>query len=320
MKDALAPDYRKILDPEVWAFIEKTNSFYPLDTYQRSIAEQREIYDRMCAAFAQDYPAGVSATDTDADGVPVRSYSHRSRKPGVTIIYAHGGGLVVGGLHSHDDICAEICAETGYDIVAVDYRLGPEFTRDDALQDMQTVLDWARRGRGGGFLTVGDSAGGFLSVGLVHGNRRATDILGQVLIYPGLGGYDMPGGSMDRHAFAPLLTRAEVTGYNDILASGKAAASPGFGMPLQDDDFSDLPPTVSISAECDPIADDARIYAEKINAAGGTALWYEDKGLVHAHLRARHMSRRARNSFDRVLRAITLIGRGGTLTRSALGD
>jgi len=26
----------------------------------------------------------------------------------LVVIYLHGGGFVVGGLHSHDDVCAEI--------------------------------------------------------------------------------------------------------------------------------------------------------------------------------------------------------------------
>ena len=35
------------------------------------------------------------------------------------IIYFHGGGFVVGGLDSHDDICSEVCAATGLDVLAL---------------------------------------------------------------------------------------------------------------------------------------------------------------------------------------------------------
>ena len=311
------PDYKQILDSEVWAFIEKTNSFYPLDTYQKTIVEQREIYDRMCAAFVQGYPDGITASDTEATGVPVRVYTNAVRKPGVTVIYAHGGGFIVGGLHSHDDICAEICAATGYDVIAVGYRLAPEFTLADAQKDMQSAFNWARATMGGAFVLVGDSAGGYLSASLAHANRGMGDIRGQVLIYPGLGG-QKAGGSLDRHAFAPMLTKAEVMAIEQTPESGTDPALGGQRSPLKEEDFSGLPPTVAIAAECDPLADDARLYAQKISAAGGTAFWFEDKGLVHAHLRARHMSKRARASFDRVLRAIALIGSGESLNRDAL--
>ncbi|MCG8462623.1 MAG: alpha/beta hydrolase, partial [Holophagales bacterium] len=35
-------------------------------------------------------------------------------------------GFVVGGLESHDDVCAEICAGCNVEVVSVDYRLSPE--------------------------------------------------------------------------------------------------------------------------------------------------------------------------------------------------
>ena len=52
-------DYAKLLDAETWAFVEKTNSFYPPDTIDHSLEQQRAVYDRMCRAFHVGYPAGV---------------------------------------------------------------------------------------------------------------------------------------------------------------------------------------------------------------------------------------------------------------------
>lgn len=105
-----------------------------------------------------------------------------------TVIYTHGGGFVVGRLDSHDDVCAEICDVTGFDVVAVDYRLLPEYTVDDAVNDCFQVLDRVRKfGSSERIVLAGDSAGGYLAAYMSNENRYAKDITGQVLIYPGFG-------------------------------------------------------------------------------------------------------------------------------------
>lgn len=306
------PDYDKLIDAETWAFIRETEKWYPPETYEKNIAEQRRIYDAMCRAFFKEHPEGVSVEDRDANGVPVRCY--RESGSGVTVLYAHGGSYMLGGLDSHDDVCAEICAASGFDVVAVDYRLMPENSRADGIDDFQTALDWVRGTRGGKIITAGDSAGGLISSSVVHANREVGDIVGQVLIYPGLGAME-DGGSMDEHAFAPMLTRAEIMSVRDVF-SDQPFGGVKHPVPLSDDDLTGLPVTVAVSAECDPIADHAKRYALAINTAGGRAFWFEDKGLVHGHLRARHTVKRARDSFERVLRAISLIGAGQPFDRA----
>ena len=129
MTDSAYPKkYQKLIDAETWAFIEKTNSFYPPDTIDNSIDEQRKIYNNMCAGFFAGYPKGVTSSDsvisTPDHQIPIRSYSLAGSKPKADVVYYHGGGFVVGGLDSHDDVCAEICGLTGFNVTSVDYRLG----------------------------------------------------------------------------------------------------------------------------------------------------------------------------------------------------
>ncbi|KAF0114046.1 MAG: alpha/beta hydrolase fold-3 domain-containing protein, partial [Rhodobacteraceae bacterium] len=62
------PDYQTLIDAPTWAFIQKTNASYPPDTATLSIADQRAIYDRMCAAFDTPYPAGVTSHDEPIAG------------------------------------------------------------------------------------------------------------------------------------------------------------------------------------------------------------------------------------------------------------
>jgi acetyl esterase len=131
-------------------------------------------------------------------------------------------------------------------------------------------------------------------------------VLGQVLIYPGLGG-DVDQGSYLTHAHAPMLTRDDVILGATIRQNGPDDPT---ALPLRDTDFTGLPPTLAIAAECDPIADDSAAYAAAITAAGGRAIAIMEPGLVHGYLRARHSVPRAAASFTRICNALTALAQG----------
>lgn len=295
------PDYTRLIDAPTWAFIRATEAAYPPDTATLSIADQRAIYDRMCRTFFRGYPPGVTATDEVIAGVPCRRYPGA----GPVVIYAHGGGYVVGGLHSHDDVCAEIRAETGLTVISVDYRLSPEHPHPAALEDVLAVI----RATPGPLLLAGDSAGGNLVAAAAHVLREAR-LLGQVLVYPGLGG-DRSTGSYRTHARAPMLTAADLEFYAGIRHGG-TAPPPGDPTvsPLQDKDFTRLPMTLAIGAECDPLHDDAAAYAGAISAAGGRAHAVTAPGLVHGYLRARATVPRAADSFALITATLASFARG----------
>lgn len=291
-------DYQNLIDKEVWGFIAATNACYPAETASFDIAGQRQIYDAMCQHFMQPYPKGITAQDEVIAGVRCRRYAGGSP----TVVYFHGGGFVVGGLHSHDDVCAEICAATGLGVISVDYRLSPEHLHPAAFDDACAVV--RAIAAKGGVILVGDSAGGNLAAAASHALRDDVAPLGQVLIYPGLGG-DRNRGSYQNHALAPMLTLADVEFYAGIRTGGGEVTGDPSLSPLQDSDFSRLPPTYAVGAQCDPLADDALTYAAAIRAAGGRAHATTAQGLVHGYLRARHMSARARASFSEICKTIS---------------
>ncbi len=313
------PDYDQLLDAEIKAFVEKTGRFYPPETASFSIRKQREVYDAMCRSFYAGRPENVRTQDFREDGLALRLYQNAEQAPVAAVLYLHGGGFVVGGLDSHDDICAEICGATGFDVVAVDYRLCPEHPHPAAFEDGQTALGWLRRRGAGRIVLAGDSAGANLAAALAHSSREQADIAGQVLFYPGLGG-DHDEGSCITHADAPMLTRGDLEFYEALRPAGRDVSQDATFAPLRDVDFSGLPPTLALGAECDPLADDAPAYGAAICAAGGQAVALVEKGLVHGHLRARHSSWRAARSFARGLRAIVAMGEGRPIGPDGPGD
>lgn len=297
-------DYQSLIDAPTWDFINRTNSFSPPEATTLTIAEQRQTYDRMCAAFHHPHPTGVATRDTFSAGVPVRIYE--PVQPRGTLVYLHGGGFVVGGLHSHDDVCAEICDQTGLRVVSVDYRLAPEHVHPAAYEDaLAAATEIAARF--GPIILAGDSAGGDLAASVTHALRGSTtSVTAAILIYPGLGG-DRNSRSMTVHANAPMLTRADILAYAEYRFGGPSPVGDSTAGVLQNTDFTGLPPTHIFSAECDPLADDGRVYAEKITRAGGQAICFEDKGLVHGWLRARHSVPRAKAAFARIIDSINAL-------------
>ncbi|UWQ92459.1 alpha/beta hydrolase [Aliisedimentitalea scapharcae] len=299
-------DYNELIDEETWAYIRRTNAAYPEDAVETSVADQRAVYTALCQTFRQPHPDGVETEDRNADGVPVRVYW--AGNPTRTILFLHGGGFVVGNLDTHDDVCAELCAQTGYRVVAVDYRLSPEWAHPAAFDDCWCATQWAGRIWGDPMVLVGDSAGGTLAASVAHHARgRLGQILGQVLIYPALGG-DMAQGSYLKHANAPLLSRDDMVYYMQVRHKGPVPVDDPTSEPLQDSDFSGLPPTVIFTADCDPLRDDGRAYRDRISAADGQVAWINEVGLVHGYLRARHSVARARDSFERISIAIEALG------------
>ncbi len=275
---------------------------------------QRATYESMCRAFFAGYPDGVSASDHvipngDHD-LPIRQYHKARSDPQAHVVYYHGGGFVVGGLDSHDDICAEICDRTGFDVTSVDYRLAPEHRFPDDFHDAVCGFEHVS-GTGLPVVLVGDSAGGNLAAAVSgHMRHHARAPIGQVLIYPGLGS-DFTKDSFVEHEHAPMLTLEETKFYKTMRTGGDDTHfSDPRCMPLADTDFSNLPLTVVVSAQCDPLFSDAAAYCNAITDAGGRAIWFNETGLVHGYLRARHRAVRARDSFTRIITAICAVGHG----------
>ena len=309
MADAVARKYAHLEDPGMRDFLIAGERLYPPDAVDFTMAEQRAFYDRYCAHFRKPRPARVAAVDVALGGVACRRYRRRDTEDAPVMVYLHGGGFVLGGLDSHDDVCAEICDGAGIDVVAVDYRLAPEHPFPAAFEDGWAVLEALARDHAE-IIIGGDSAGGNLAAAIALKARDAGGprLKGQVLIYPGLGG-DMTRGSYVAQAHAPGLSTSDVIYYRDVYRGGASK----YAEPLRETDFTGLAPAFIVAAGLDPLHDDCLDYAEALRAAGVAAQVRDEPLLVHAFLRARNMSAPARASFDAITAACARLAHGGDL-------
>ena len=287
--------YPELTDPGIRTFLEVGENLYPADAVNFTMAEQRAFYDRYCAHFAGQRPAGVEIENFKIGDIPCRRYTPKT--PIAKLLYLHGGGYVVGGLDSHDSICADLAAQARVEVTAVQYRLAPEHPFPAAFDDCWTVLQSLKS-----CIVAGDSAGGCLAAALCLKARdqNGPEIKGQVLIYPGLGG-DTTKGSYVTQANAPGLSTKDTIYYRDIYQGHGHK----YAEPLRETNFKGLPPAFLVASHHDPLHDDCEAYATKLRAAGVKATVREEPQLVHAFLRARTMSEPAAKSFAAIVAAIT---------------
>jgi acetyl esterase len=302
------------LDSEMNAFIARYLEVSGLST-ATSVTQQRIDYEAMVRQFSYPHPRGVQTRDSTVNGrhgeIPLRHYRYKAGNERAVILFLHGGGFILGSLDSHDDICAELCAGTGYDLVSVDYRLSPEHYHPVHLDDVEDAFLACQHDS---IIAVGASAGATLAAALGHRCQSAArKPAGQVLIYPSLGGDQFELDSYRDNAEAPLLSTADILFYRGIrCADGNPPLQDAEFYPLVATDFSACPATIAFSADVDPLRDDARLYVEKLQAAGVTASWINETGLVHDYLRARHVSRRAMAAFERICDATRNLAEQGT--------
>lgn len=128
-----------------------------------SLLRTREA--KLTARF-QKLPRGVEASRIQHNGLrgewlePVNAQAHR------VILYAHGGGYVMGSPATHRNLAARIAAASDARCLVLNYRLAPEHPFPAALEDMLAAyrrlllegLDPA------GIAFAGDQAGGGLAV------------------------------------------------------------------------------------------------------------------------------------------------------------
>lgn len=299
-------------EPGILEFLRICDSFYPADAVDASVEQQRIWYDALCAQFGASLPAGLITADAAIAGVRTRRYRPQSVSTTTQLLYLHGGGFVVGSLDSHHAICAELAESCQAELVSLDYRLAPEHRWPAQGEDCWAVLQ-ALLADGGKLVVIGDSAGANLAAGLAIKARDngINGIVGQALIYPGLGG-DLASGSYIEMADAPGLSTADVRYYRDIL---QAPESDTVAFPLRDESLAGLPPAYITVARFDPLRDDGRNYTARLAQAGVDVEFREEPQMVHAWLRARHMSEGAREGFAALCGAVSRLTRNVTEAR-----
>ncbi len=295
------------LDPGMLAFYKELLAKIPAGSELWPLVEQRKSWNELCTQFRAPRPSGLTVEDLETEGVKFRLYTPEGQGPKPGVLYFHGGGWVLGGPETHDDMCAEMAVGADCVLALVDYRLAPEYPHPAQLEDSLKVWRWMGEQGFTKIVAAGDSAGGQMSVALALTLKDLSlpQLQALVLIYPVLGNnLDTP--SYMRNANAPCLTRDEMQFYLTSFL-GPKGSSPWHdqkAVPNLATDVSDLPPSFITVAAHDPLYDDGLIFAAKLRAVGVPVVVREEPELSHSYMRARHVSEPAKKGFDAIVEAL----------------
>jgi len=205
------------LDPQAQRVIDAMAALNLKPVEESTPAEARESIRARTAALGPfpDVAAVVDHRVPVAGGeITVRAYSPGGPGPHPALVYYHGGGWVIGDLHTHDGLCRSLTNAGRCAVLSVDYRLAPESKYPVAVEDSYAALLWIaanadRLGIDRRRIAVGgDSAGGNLAtvVALAARDRKGPRLALQVLIYP-VTDHDLDTRSYVENATGYVLTR-----------------------------------------------------------------------------------------------------------------
>lgn len=203
------------------------------------------------------------------------------------LLWLHGGGFVAGSVRDLDHVCSRLARLGGVTVVSLEYRLAPEHPYPAALHDTYDALTWlAAHGwllGGDGRLAAGGlSAGAALVAGacLMARDQDGPALTRQVLCYPALDfGQDTE--SVRQFNGIQITVGSDSSPETAYLAGQEPD---GYAAPMRARGLSGLPPALLIGAGRDPLRDDARNYARRLDADGVQVSHVEYAGVVHGFL------------------------------------
>jgi acetyl esterase len=319
------------LEPGIAEFVRRVQRMVETMPPPKTIEERREFRERMSAAMPVPTPGGWQIRDRflHAPGriVPVRVYERHDAPPGQgVVLFFHGGGFVSGSVHTHDVYALGLAEAADLPVVSVNYRLAPENPYPAGLEDCYFALNWlAGHGAAQGWDPAriaigGDSAGGTLAAAcaLMAADRGEPALRMLYLIFPALD-TRFDEGSMVGNRSDPFLSREDLIYYWDAYLQGHLDSDDPYAVPARALRLHGLPPTFVLTAEHDPLRDEAEQFGRRLREAGVPTEVRRAPGAIHGFLRARLVSRLAEEETLRLGQALreALMGRPAAKLRPA---
>lgn len=233
--------------------------------------------------------------------VPVRLYfpNEQAMEKGINkghsyavLLFFHGGGWVTDSVENYDRVCSQMAQSTGQIVVSVEYRLAPEYPFPTGLMDCYAAAKALYTNR---FILntepekitiVGDSAGGNLAAAVSLMARDKGEFMPdrQILIYPALNNCyteESPYLSVKENGEDYLLTAVKMENYISLYQRSPEDRENPYFSPLQEKNLKNLPDTLILTAEFDPLRDEGEEYARRLKEAGNYVELHRIPGALH---------------------------------------
>jgi acetyl esterase len=270
----------------------------------KALRQNSESAARLGTRLFDKKVAIAKVTNISAENLPLRIYQNQDVANQRVIIYYHGGGFVLYGLGSHDNVCRRLCQMNNCIVVSVGYRLAPEHTYPAAHEDAFAAIQWVHKnistygGNADDLVVAGDSAGGNLSACMAHRCKRENiKLSAQVLIYPWVDG-KLNNPSIERNGEGYLLTKETMSWFQKQYTPRKEDRCVPAVSPYYETDFTGLAPAFVLTAEFDPLVDDGFKYYNRLKEGGNKVKYQVYAGLVHGFISIPGVDDKAMKAFE----------------------
>ena len=292
---------REQFDPEVYEFYKAAleGAGFAASFSTEDVPHLREAEIKGHAAHLDPYEVhrkiDLTLPRGGAGDLPVRIYVPEGAADAAgqvpVILYFHGGGFIMGSIEDHDPLCGKLADAACAIVIAAEYRLAPEDPFPACIEDAVFLAEWAYENAhvyGGDperIMAAGDSSGATISaaLALLSGEGKAPGICGLILLYGifgcisleesesaglyGQGEYILPADAIRK--MMDLYIPEDTDPDDTRLYPGKAA------------DLSDMPPSIIVTAELDPLRDDGECFARRLRESGCTTRLIRMDGMMH---------------------------------------
>lgn len=224
-----------------------------------------KTHQKQTAAFTP--PEGIRVSRTELANVPCLLVEQEDSGELPVMLYCHGGAFYLPVQVSSLELACMYAKQLQMRIVIPEYRLVPDFPAPAAFEDCLAV--WQQlEGYSEKRIIYGESAGGALAAGLAlyirdHGLKKPH---GQILIYPVLDNCPEKYPSMTDYADAAWSNRSNASIWEAYLKNAQENYLP-YLIPMQAENFRDLPEAYVEPQQIDVLRDDAIAYAQRLTAA-----------------------------------------------------
>ncbi|NKB46151.1 MAG: alpha/beta hydrolase fold domain-containing protein [Alphaproteobacteria bacterium] len=275
-------DTEDSLDPESQAFLDEVAAADAPALEDQTLSESRAGMRQLLLATALPVADSVAITDRTVpefdERFKLRLYHPEGTQQRPALIFLHGGGWVLADPACYDGLVATLCEQVNCVGISVDYRLAPEHKFPAALEDCDEALDWVVSNAAAlnidptRCILAGDSAGANLAAALCLRRRDREQMLpqGLALLYPMLSlDDDPPFHSRSRYGNGHyFISRDSIAWSVAHYVNGPADTENLYAAPSAATDLLGFPSTLVLTAGHDPLRDEGRVFAERLEAAG----------------------------------------------------
>lgn len=218
--------------------------------------------------------------------------NNQSKTP--IIVYIHGGGWVTDNPLNYQRISVKMAKELKSILISIDYRLAPEYKFPIGLEDCYYVMkkicmnQFPYKTRGNKITIMGDSAGGNLAtvVAMMARDRKEFTINAQILIYPVTNSdytTTSPYESVHTNGFDYVLTAGKMRDFVSLYERTSEDRNNPYFTPVIAKDLTNMPKTLILTAQYDPLRDEGEDYGKKLRSAGNKVKIYRIKNVIHGY-------------------------------------